>query len=211
LERKSDFIRRGIIKTIAEVSMSRRILIAFILGWILLAGCGGQKATDGEAYPAPTRIPAGSEAKLYPYPGDENNKPLIGNAGGSSAYPAPETMEPYPAPGGGESFVPQPADEEKIRGEAMVEEVNIREVADLDEYMLDIKGMLPTPCHELRIVSLPPDEESRIEVDVYSVLSADSVCTQVLEPYEATISLGIYTDGKYTVWINGEKVGDIQP
>ena len=191
--------------------MSRRILIAFILGLILLAGCGGQNATNGEAYPAPTSIPASSEVKLYPYPVDENNKPLIVNAGGSSAYPAPETVEPSPVPEGSESFAPKPSDEEKIRGEAMVEEVNIRKVADLDEYLLDINGMLPTSCHELRIVSLPPDEESRIEVNVYSVLSVDSVCTQVLEPYEATISLGVYTDGKYNVWINGEKAGDIQP
>ena len=43
------------------------------------------------------------------------------------------------------------------------------------------------------------------------MISADSVCTQVLEPFEASVSLGTYTGGNYSVWVNGEKVGDIQP
>jgi hypothetical protein len=46
---------------------------------------------------------------------------------------------------------------------------------------------------------------------VYAVISPDSICTQVLEPYKASVSLGSYTGGDYSVWANEEKIGDIQP
>lgn len=193
--------------------MFRRVLIILILSGLFLAACGGGGETTGaEAYPAPTSIPPDSDAKLLPYPVDENNRPLIVNPMGSDPYPSPEGLEPYPAPGGDESFAPTSGDEDKIRSDVFVEEANVRKAGgDSNEYLLDINGSLRNPCYELRIVVLPPDEESRIDVDVYAVISPDSVCTQVLEPFEASVSLGTYTGGNYSVLVNGEKVGDIQP
>lgn len=193
--------------------MFRRVVLIFILSGFILAACnGGEQVTGSEAYPAPTGIPAGSEAKALPYPVDENNRPLIVNPVGSDAYPAPEGLEPNPAPGGDESFAPAPGDEDKIRSDVLAEEVKVRKAgSDSNEYLLDISGSLRNPCYELRIVVSPPNEESRIDVNVYAVLSPDSVCTQVLEPFAAAVSLGTYTGGQYTVWVNDEKVGDIQP
>ena len=193
--------------------MFRRVLIILILSGLTLAACdGGGETTGAEAYPAPTSIPLGSEAKLLPYPVDENNRPLIVNPMGSGPYPSPEGLEPYPSPSGDESFAPAPGDEDKIRSDALVEEVNVRKRAgDSNEYLLEISGSLRNPCYELRIVVLPPNEESRIDVELYAVISADSVCTQVLEPFEASVSLGTYTGGDYPVWVNGEKVDNIQP
>lgn len=193
--------------------MFRRVLILLVLFGIFLAACGaGQQSTGGEAYPAPTSIPLDSDMKLLPYPVDENNRPLIVNPQGENAYPAPEGLEPSPVPIGNEAYAPAPGDEDMIRSDVLVEGMIVRKGGnDSNEYFLDISGSLRNPCYELRVVVLPPNEESRIDVDVYSVLSPDSVCTQVLEPFEASVSLGTYTGGEYTVWVNDEMVGDIQP
>ena len=185
-------------------SMFRRVLIMLLLSGIILAACsGGEQATDSEAYPSPTSIPPSSDAKDLPYPVDENKPPLNVD---------PVESDPYPGPGSDEAYAPAPGDEDKIRNNVLTGEANVRRVGGgSNEYLLDISGSLRNPCYELRIVVLPPNEESRIDVDVYAVLSPDSVCTQVLESYEASVSLGKYTGGQYTVWVNGEKIGDIQP
>jgi hypothetical protein len=193
--------------------MFRQVLIIFILCGFFLTACGsGGDTTGAEAYPAPTSIPLASEAKLLPYPVDENNRPLIVNPAGSGPYPSPEGVEPYPAPGGEKSFAPAEGDEDKIRSDVFIDATNIKKATgDTNEYLIEITGSLRNPCYELRIVVLPPNEDSRIDVDVYAVISADSVCTQVLEPFDSSVSLGTYTGGDYSVWVNGEKIGDIQP
>lgn len=192
--------------------MFRRVLIILILCGLFLTACGGGETTETEAYPAPTSFPLDSDAKLLPYPVDENDRPLIETPVGSYPYPSPEGLEPVPTPSGDQSFAPAPGDEDKIRSDVFAEESKVRKAGgDSNEYLLDISGSLRNPCYELRVVVLPPNEVSRIDVDVYAVISPDSVCTQVLEPFESYVPLGTYTGGNYTVWVNGEKVGDIQP
>ncbi|HEX9900579.1 MAG TPA: hypothetical protein VGC81_15250 [Candidatus Methylomirabilis sp.] len=74
---------------------------------------------------------------------------------------------------------------------------------------LVLQGSLPTPCHELRTEVAEPDEQGRIVVDVYSLVDPDEVCIQVLQPFEETVELGSYTQGTFTVWVNGEQVGEV--
>jgi len=46
-------------------------------------------------------------------------------------------------------------------------------------------------------------------VEAYSVASPEAVCAQVLEPFEETLSLDNLPAGTYTIYLNGEKIGDI--
>lgn len=189
--------------------MFRQFLIVLVLGGMLLAACGGKKITGDEAYPSPTSVPSGSDLEVQPYPLEEINPTIVVNPEGS--YPAPDNVEP-PAAGDEEDFAPKPGDEDKIRNDVLIEGAVVRTaVSDANEFMLDLNGSLRNPCYELRVVVQPPNEEDRIDVDVYAVLSPDSICTQVLSPYKASVLVGTYTGGKYTVWVNGEKIGDIQP
>jgi hypothetical protein len=71
-----------------------------------------------------------------------------------------------------------------------------------------LKGALPTPCNQLRVVASPPDEQNRIQVDVYSVINPTQICIQVLEPLDANVGLGSFPAGHYSVWVNGEKIGE---
>ncbi|HSL43637.1 MAG TPA: hypothetical protein VK897_09410 [Anaerolineales bacterium] len=114
------------------------------------------------------------------------------------------TNEPQPDP-----FAPQPGDAPLTRGEAFLNEASllIRESYP-PQIALSLSGDLPTPCHELRVAVGAPDQENKIMVDVYSVVDPNTVCTQVIEPFEAQIELGTFPTGHYTVWVNGELAGE---
>ena len=73
---------------------------------------------------------------------------------------------------------------------------------------LGLSGNLPTPCHQLRAEVSPPDAENKIVVDVYSTADPGMLCTQVLSPFSETIELGTFPSGHYSVWMNGELVGE---
>ena len=73
---------------------------------------------------------------------------------------------------------------------------------------LVLQGSLPTPCHQLRVIAKPPDEQNRIQVDVYSVVDPAMVCVQVIELFEVNIGLGSFPTGHYSVWVNEDLVGE---
>jgi hypothetical protein len=71
-----------------------------------------------------------------------------------------------------------------------------------------LRGNLPTPCHNLRVVINVPDGDSNINVATYSVTDPDKICVQVLQSFEASIPLGSFPPGHYIVTVNGERVGE---
>jgi hypothetical protein len=104
---------------------------------------------------------------------------------------------------------PQPNDSKLTRGNVFIQEAGlvIRESYP-PQISLHISGELPTPCHELRAEINPPDGENKIHVDVYTVVDPDVMCTQVLKPFSESIDMGTFTSGHYSVWVNGESVGE---
>jgi hypothetical protein len=106
-------------------------------------------------------------------------------------------------------FAPKPGDADLSRAEVFLSESQllIRESFP-PQIALDLSGDLPTPCHELRVNIQEPDAENKISVEVYSVVDPDQVCTQVLEPFQENIDLGTFSSGHYTVWVNGEMLGE---
>ncbi|HND47081.1 MAG TPA: hypothetical protein PKJ84_15520 [Anaerolineales bacterium] len=109
------------------------------------------------------------------------------------------------------NYIPSPADGSLTRGEVSLE---AKELASLESYpvqfMLQLKGELPTPCHQLRIATNPPDKDHKVLVDVYSVVNPAEICIQVLAPFEIAFPLGSYPEGKYSLWVNGEMVAEFQ-
>jgi NADPH-dependent ferric siderophore reductase len=77
------------------------------------------------------------------------------------------------------------------------------------QFAVDLKGSLPTPCNQPRMVVAPPDPQNRIALEAYSVIDPNRVCNQMVQPFEATITLGKLPQGHYTVWVNGEEIGEI--
>jgi hypothetical protein len=87
-------------------------------------------------------------------------------------------------------------------------EVILRESYPVQAALI-LRGNLATPCHTLHTQVAEPDERGRILVTVWAEADPDEVCIQVLESFEETVELGSYTSGTFSVWVNGEPVGEI--
>ena len=75
---------------------------------------------------------------------------------------------------------------------------------------LILRGSLPNPCSSLAWEVEEPDPQGRIAVQAYSLQEADLACIQVLEPMEESIPLGAFTQGSFSVWLNGERVSEFE-
>lgn len=173
---------------------------------LLLAAC--QAGTASVQPESPSAYPPGGDAPVSQEP----------------AYPAPtekpvrQPVKPYPASGQepvgnytDPAYLPQAADASLTAGNAYPD-LQSSELLVLESYPVQInlvlRGELPTPCHQLRVQLPPPDAQNRIEVQVYSVVDPDQMCIQVLEPFEATVSLSSFSNGTYLVFVNGEYLGE---
>ena len=132
--------------------------------------------------------------------------------------PQPEPLPPISAdtPVSSETQVnptqiagPATDEPEQLRGPVFIDqaELLIRESFPI-QVDLHLAGSLPTPCATLRWTVGEPDEEGRIEVEAYSSQDAALACIQVLHEFEQNIPLGAYSTGSYSVWLNGEEIGE---
>lgn len=114
------------------------------------------------------------------------------------------TNEPMENP-----LAPQPNDSKLTRGNVFIEESGllIRESYP-PQISYSFSGNLPTPCHQLRAEVSDPDPENKIQIEVYTVVDPDLMCTQVLKPFQETIDLGTFPSGHYSVWVNDELAGE---
>ena len=92
--------------------------------------------------------------------------------------------------------------------------IDVMEIIPSDEapsgYALRLVGTIPTPCHELRINVLPPNEEGRINVVVFADSDPGVVCIQIIEEFDITYPLEVFDPAKNTVWVNEEQVVEIR-
>jgi len=97
----------------------------------------------------------------------------------------------------------------KIAG-AIVDNTSMIERFDLDPFrvQLNVSGSVPSVCNELRIDVAPPNANYQIFIEVYSLISKNINCDNVFQQFEANLLLGVYSDGRYTVWVNDRYAGD---
>ena len=108
-------------------------------------------------------------------------------------------------------YSPKPDDESLTRGQAYVDSSDVLTLESFPlQFMLHIVGNVPTPCNALRVAVSAPDVENKIVVDVYSVSDPDRMCSQVLQPFDVNVPLGSFPEGKYSIWVNGKMVAEIQ-
>lgn len=89
-----------------------------------------------------------------------------------------------------------------------VTELRLTEEAPF-ELSLHLEGNLPTPCHSLKSQISGPDQAGNIEVELWSEAPLGQDCIQVLAPIEQDIALATVEQGSYTVFVNGEAVGQV--
>jgi len=157
-----------------------------LIAILLMSACATQNASTGSPNQPPVSSPGSGE------PGD--SQPPTG-------LPAmPAGQNPYEA---------KPGDAQLLHQEVYLDASQLltREIFP-PQVVLTLRGNLPTPCNQLRVMISAPDNENRILVDVYSVVDANKVCAQMLAPFEADVQLGGFTSGHYTVWVNSEQIGE---
>ena len=74
--------------------------------------------------------------------------------------------------------------------------------------VLRILGSLPRTCNTLRIDVTEPNAQYQINVKVYSLVDPKVSCDNVFQQFDASVLLGVYSAGRYTVWVNDNLVGD---
>jgi hypothetical protein len=135
---------------------------------------------------------------------------LIACLSAPAAEPTATAIPPREITPGENPYAPQTADLNLQPAGVTVTSVNLSEQFDLAprRASVSILGYMPGVCNKLRINVNPPDEERRIFIEVYSLMDPGAACESVFQQFEANVLLGTYTDGRYTVWVNGERVGD---
>jgi hypothetical protein len=130
----------------------------------------------------------------------------------ATVIPAPDepvTSETPSSPAPINPYAPKPGDENLVRGNVMI---NSADLLTLESFPVQIsmilRGSLPTPCHSLRAIIHTPDGDNNIDIEIYSVADPNAICAQVLQSFDASLPLGSFPGGHYTVSVNGERVGD---
>lgn len=123
-----------------------------------------------------------------------------------SPQPTPVETQPMPTP---EPDMPSVSPDSANRGNIYLNEISllIRESYPV-QVAVYLSGNLPTPCHHLVTEIQAPDDKNRIFVEVYTTVDPNLMCIQVLKPLEETVELGTFPTGHYTVWVNGEQIGE---
>lgn len=169
-----------------------RPLILLVLSLFLLTSCMNDQVT-----PVP-----GSDKPTTPLPTPTTELP---------AFTSP--VEETPIPGVEKTpvgiFLPVDGDKNLSRSTAQVESTDLFLLESYPiQVSVQLQGYLPTPCHKLRVAIDPPDAENRIYIEVYSVVDPESMCVQVIEPYDTIVDLGSFSSGHYTVYVNEALIGE---
>jgi hypothetical protein len=130
------------------------------------------------------------------------------------AEPLPEAGSTPPRPSilvsADNPYAPRPEDDGKQTAGLILSSINLVERTDLTppRVALLLSGSLPSVCNELRLLVSPPDDLYRIEVEAFSLVDPDVDCENVFQQFDAVVLLGVYSPGRYTVWVNQGLIGD---
>lgn len=106
-------------------------------------------------------------------------------------------------------YAPQTGDPALTRAPVFLDSTDLLTMESFPlQFSLNIKGSLPTPCHQLRIANKQSDPQNQIHLDIYSVVDPNMVCAEVLEPFDVNFPLGSYPSGHYTLFINGTQIAE---
>jgi hypothetical protein len=145
---------------------------------------------------------AACQAAQRPSNGDEIATPAPDSPVGDADMPERPAENPY---------APQPGDEKLMSGNVYIDRADLLILESYPlQFTLSVSGNLPDPCHWLRVTVSAPDTENRIDVQVYSLTNPETMCIQVLEPFDVNIPLGSFPAGEYELYLNGEKVVEFQ-
>jgi hypothetical protein len=127
-------------------------------------------------------------------------------AGCGASEGAPPMPSPQPP-----DLSPRPGDERLEQGPIFLVGSELVELPSYPpRYLLRLRGSLPTPCHQLRVVASRDEARAQTLVEVYSLKDPGAICVQVVTPFEADVALGTVAR-PHEVVVNGRSAGTIGP
>jgi hypothetical protein len=107
-------------------------------------------------------------------------------------------------------YAPQPQDSGKTQAGVILTSLDLSERSDLNPVQTEliILGSMPSVCNELRANVNPPDNTYRVFVEIYSIMDPKLKCDNVFQQFKATLLLGVYSAGQYSLWVNDTFVGN---
>ncbi len=107
-------------------------------------------------------------------------------------------------------YAPRPEDANLQIGGVELTSLDLAEQVESSPIRVQVRflGSLPRACNELRIDVGTPNDQYQIFVEIYSLVDSKVECENVFQQFEASILLGVYSAGRYTVWVNGGLIGD---
>jgi hypothetical protein len=112
---------------------------------------------------------------------------------------------------GNNPYAPQPSDADMMRNDVTIDSSSLSQTKSLPpQVILNFAYFPPTVCHELRVEVAAPDAQNQIKVTAYGVAEKDKPCILMMPttPTDASLNLGSYPSGHYSVLLNGTLVGE---
>lgn len=124
---------------------------------------------------------------------------------------SPVTTPIPPVFTGDNPYAPQPGDSAMLRGDLRIDSASLVLAASQPpQVTVKFAYFQPTPCYKLRVEVSGPDSQNAINLNAYAVAEKDKPCTlmALATPLQASLNLGSFPKGHYTVSVNGVKAGE---
>ena len=119
---------------------------------------------------------------------------------------------PTPAAFQGDNpYAPQAGDSAMLRGDIKIDSASLALAESYPvQVMLNFAYFQPTPCFQLRVEVSQPNSQDRITVSAYAVAKKDKPCAlmALATPLQASLNLGSFPKGHYSLWLNDSNVGE---
>lgn len=125
----------------------------------------------------------------------------------------PTSTSNTPASTGDNPYAPQAGDSDMLRGDIHIDTASlIKTESQPPQVTLNFTYFQPTPCYQLRVEVSQPDAQGRINVSAYGVTEKDKACALMAlsTPLKASLNLGSFAKGHYSVFVNGLKAGGFE-
>jgi hypothetical protein len=112
---------------------------------------------------------------------------------------------------GNNPYAPQTSDNAMTHGDVRINSTFLDFAqSQPPQVLLNIAYYEPTPCYQLRVIVYLPDSQNRVNVSAYAVAEKDKLCTltPLNRPLQASLNIGSYPKGHYSVYVNGIKAGE---
>lgn len=108
-------------------------------------------------------------------------------------------------------YAPQPGDADLMAGDIKIDSSSVfLAESQPPQLMVNFAYFPPTPCYQLRVEASGPNEQNQINLKAYGVAEKDKPCTlmALATPLQASLNLGSLPKRHYTVFLNGDQIGE---